>query len=151
MPSKKSKRTEPESENTLPTFKHTWTVTDTNFWLDTLLGVVFAAHVGISVVARYVFPRAANSAGWKLWGYSHDDWMQFQFASLAVLSLLILLHVMLHWSWVATVFVQRVLMRKKQKPDDGIQTIAGVGLLIVLLNVVGAFVAAAALMIRGPQ
>ncbi len=53
---------------------------------------------------------------------------------------LILLHVMLHWTWVCNVFMQRV-RKKNHKPDDGIQTITGVGAMIVLMNIVGALVA----------
>jgi hypothetical protein len=136
---------------TQPATKHTtWTRTDTNFWLDVILGLVFSAYAGISVIVRFVFPRATNSIGWHLWGLNLDDWMQIQFVTLGVFAFLILLHVMLHWTWVCNVFMQRV-RKKNQKPDDGIQTITGVGAMIVLLNIVGALVAAAALTIQAPK
>ena len=56
---------------------------------------------------------------------------------------------MFHWSWVCNVLAARFGGRKA-RVDDGMQTIYGVGLLIVLLNVIGITVAAAVLTIRGP-
>jgi hypothetical protein len=58
---------------------------------------------------------------------------------------------MLHWSWVCGVIAARISRNKKAKIDDGTQTLYGVGLLIVILNVLGLATAAAALMIRSPQ
>ncbi len=60
----------------------------------------------------------------------------------------ILVHVMLHWSWVCNVIASA--LAGKGRVDEGMQTIYGVGLLIVLLNVVGITVAAAVLTIRAP-
>jgi len=81
-----------EPRNATQSGSRAWTRTDTNFWLAALMVLVFAGHMGIGVIARYEFPRAANSGGWKLCGYTHDDWLQLQFVTLAFLSLLILLH-----------------------------------------------------------
>lgn len=85
-----------------------WTRTDVNFWLDCLLAFVFLGLVAISMVIRFVFPRAQDSNGWTLWGYTYDEWIQAQFAVLAFLTLLILVHIMLHWNWVCCVAQQRV-------------------------------------------
>ncbi len=123
---------EPPKKTTRP-----WTRTDVNFWLDCVLAVVFLGLAAISMLIRFVFPRAQDSNGWTLWGYSYDEWIQAQFAVLAILTLLILVHVMLHWNWVCSVAQQRVLHAENKKPDNGWQTIVGVGLLIVILNLLG--------------
>ncbi len=60
-----------------------WTRTDVNFWLDCLLGLVFLALVAITMLLRFAFPRAQDSVGWTLWGYSYDDLIQAQFVVLA--------------------------------------------------------------------
>ncbi len=121
-----------------------------NFWLDTLLLVLFLLLVAVSAVVQFVFPPPVNADGWTLWGQSYGAWLSLQFGILCALGLGILLHVMLHWSWVCGV-ISTKLSRKKRRMDEGIQTIVGVGLLIVLLHVVGGFVFAAWVMIQEPQ
>jgi hypothetical protein len=125
-----------------------WTRTDVNFWLDCVLGLVFLGLVAITMLIRFAFPRAQDSLGWTLWGYSYDDLIQAQFVVLAVLTLLILVHVMLHWNWLCSVAQQRVLHSAQKKTDNGWQTIVGVGLMIVLLNVLGILLGVAMIMIR---
>ena len=85
-----------------------------------------------------------------LWGFDYDAWSGIQFGLLAVLTVGILVHVMLHWSWVCNVLANR-LGGRKSRVDEGMQTIYGVGLLIILLNVIGIGVAAAKLMIQAPM
>ncbi len=121
-----------------------------NFLLDTLLLATFSTLIWTAVVVRFVFPPAYDAKGWSLWGLSLDQWLTVQFTMVATLTLGILIHVMLHWSWVCGVIAARV-GDKKARLDNGTQTLYGVGLLIVILNVLGAATAAAALMIRGPS
>jgi hypothetical protein len=121
-----------------------------NFLLDATLLAAFLLLIWISAVVRFVFPPGSVAAGWTLWGFGYDAWNGLQFALVAVLALGILLHVMLHWTWVCGVIASRVGGRKG-RVDDGVQTLYGVGLLIVICNVVGLLVAAAALSVREPQ
>ncbi len=125
-----------------------WTRTDVNFWLDCLLAVVFLCLAAISMLIRFVFPRAQDSNGWTLWGFNYDHWIQAQFVVLANLTLLILVHIMLHWNWVCCVAQQRVMNTANKKPDNGWQTIVGVGLLIVILNMLGILMGVAMIAIR---
>lgn len=120
-----------------------------NFWVDASLLITFSALVWVTVVVRYVFPPAAVATGWSLWGLTLDDWIATQFNVLAVFSLIVLLHVMLHWSWVCGVIAR--WRGQKGKVDEGVQTLLGVGTLIVLLNIVGALIAAAWLSVEAPN
>lgn len=122
-----------------------------NLLLDTLLLATFSTLIWTAVVVRIVFPPVYDAKGWSLWGLSLDQWITIEFAMVATLTLGILLHVMLHWSWVCGVIASRVSRDKKARLDNGTQTLYGVGLLIVILNILGAAVAFAALMIRGPS
>lgn len=121
-----------------------------NFFLDTALLIAFAALTGTAVIVRFVFPPGPDARGWLLWGMNYDQWSSLQFGFVAVLALGVLIHVMLHWSWVCGVISSRVARGKKTKLDDGTQTLYGVGLLIVIFNVLGLAIAAAAISITGP-
>lgn len=126
------------------------TRTTVNFLLDATLLVSFLLLVFVAIVVRFIFPPGPDAAGWRLWGLSFDQWATLQFGIVALLALEILLHVMLHWSWVCGVIATRLAHDKKAKFDEGSQTLYGVGLLIVILNVVGLAIAIAALTIRQP-
>lgn len=115
-----------------------------NFWLDALLLLLFLLQALTAVIVQFVFPPASAAQGWTLWGLSLVDFCSLQFAFTALLGLGILIHLMLHWSWVCTVVARR-LFKKSQVPDSGLQTIYGVGLLIVVL-VTGAAVTGLATM-----
>jgi hypothetical protein len=127
-----------------------WTWNDVNFLLDAVLLGLFVAVCFASLVVRFVFPPGPSAKGWTLWGLDYDAWGGVQFALLALLAGGILVHVMFHWSWVCSVLVSRFLGRSRARIDEGLQTIYGVGLLIVLLAIVGGATAAATLSIRGP-
>ena len=123
-----------------------------NFVLDSVLLVAFVALMSVSAIVRFVFPPATAAAGWRLWGGSFDDWLCWQFDLVAALTGLIVLHVMLHWTWVCGVVGSKLAHRRVEpgRFDDGQRTLLGVGLLIVILNLVGGLVAAATLMIHTP-
>ncbi len=127
-----------------------WSWTEINFVLDAALLVAFVAVCAVAVIVRFVFPPGPAAKGWTLWGLDYDAWSGIQFGLLAGLAIGILVHVMLHWSWVCNVLASRLSGDRKARVDDGLQTIYGVGLLIVLLNVIGITVAAAFLTIHRP-
>jgi hypothetical protein len=122
-----------------------------NFLLDTVLLAAFVLLVWCSVVVRFVFPPGPSAAGWKLWGYDFDQWAGLQFGLVAALLAGIVLHVMLHWSWVCGVLANRLSRDRKSRIDEGLQTIYGVGLLIAVFVAIGVGVAAAALGMRQPH
>lgn len=110
-----------------------WSKTIVNFWLDCLLLVTFLLLVWVSAVLWFLFPVGAAAEEWSLWGRSVEQWRGFQFVTLCVLSLGIVLHVMLHWSWVCGVVAKHLLKRPPAR-DDGSQTLIGVGVLLVILH-----------------
>jgi hypothetical protein len=126
-----------------------WSWSWINLLLDAALLVVFTALCFAAVVVRFVFPPGPAAAGWTLWGLDYDAWGGIQFGLLAALAVGILVHVMLHWSWVCNVIASRMAGRGAHV-DDGLQTIYGVGLLIGLLLAVGTGLAVAVLTVRGP-
>jgi len=132
-----------------PTRRVVWSWSWINLLLDAALLVAFTALAFAAVVVRFVFPPGPAAGGWTLWGLDYDAWGGIQFGLLAVLAGGILVHVMLHWSWVCNVIASRMAGRGA-RVDDGLQTIYGVGLLIGLLLAVGTALAVAVLTVRGP-
>lgn len=126
-----------------------WSWSWINLVLDAALLVAFTALCFAAVVVRFVFPPGPAAAGWTLWGLDYDAWGGIQFALLAILAAGILVHVMLHWSWVCNVVASR-LAGRGARLDEGLQTIYGVGLLIGLLLAIGSALAVATLSVRGP-
>lgn len=120
-----------------------------NFWLDAALLLIFAMHAIASVIVQFVFPPGVAAKGWTLWSMNYGQWCSLQFSFLSVLAFGILVHVMLHWSWVCGV-IARKLFHQRELPDDGIRTVYGVGLLIVLLLSGAALVGIAMISIKMP-
>lgn len=120
-----------------------------NFWLDAVLMLAFVALSIVSVITQFVFPPGVNAKGWMLWGMNLNQWNGLQFATLAVLGFGIVVHVMLHWTWVCSV-VAKKLMKEKEIPDAGLQTVYGVGLLIGLLLTGAVIVGIAMMTIKMP-
>ena len=126
--------------------------TTVNFLLDCLLLLFFLALVWVTFVLRVAFPNATAASGYRLWGFSYDGWAGLQFSLFLVLLVAVLLHLMLHWSWVCGVIANRLsrLRGQKARADDGNQTIYGVATLIVVFNVLGAALAVACLSVQAP-
>ena len=49
-----------------------------NFWLDTLLLILFILVLWSTAVVRFVFPAGTTAVGWQLWGWSYDQWVDVQ-------------------------------------------------------------------------
>jgi hypothetical protein len=132
----------------------TWSRTMLNFWLDATMLIVFVLMIWSATIVRFVFPPALAARGWTLWSWNLDQWIAMQFAATGVFTFLIILHLMLHWTWICGVVTSRLLRRadgRKRTVDDGTRTLWGVGLLILLLNLMGVGIALAVLMIQGPH
>ncbi len=103
-----------------------------NFLLDAALMLLFVALFIVAVIVQFVFPPSVSAKGWHLWGLNFSQWCSLQFSLLCVLGLGIVVHVMLHWTWVCSVMARQIL-GQKEVPDNGLRTVGGVALLIGLL------------------
>jgi len=86
-----------------------------NFWLDCLLLALFMLLLWSATVVQFVFPDGPNAAGWSLWGRGHTEWARFQFGVVCAFVLAVLVHVMLHWSWVCGVVASHLARRSGDK------------------------------------
>ena len=126
--------------------------TSINFVIDSFLLVITVLLLFTTAVLRFVFPAPTSAAGWLLWGQDYNAWSNFQFIVTVVIGLALLLHIMMHWSWVCGVIITKLLKRsaREAKLDDGAQTLWGVGMLIVVVNILGLLVGAAYLTVQPP-
>jgi hypothetical protein len=120
-----------------------------NFWLDSLLLMLLLLLGWVSATLQIVFPQPSLAAGWSLWGLSFDQWRDVQFSILCTFAFGILVHVMLHWNWVCSVIATQIV-HARERPDEGMQTIYGVGTLIALLHILGLGIIAALLTVKRP-
>ena len=114
-----SQRASDASESSAPRRPPRVSKTIVNFVVDASLLVLVVSLLFTAAVLRFVFPAPSTSAGWTLWGRGYDAWANFQFALVSVLGLAILLHVMLHWSWVCGVIVTKLLRRSGAEEHSG--------------------------------
>jgi hypothetical protein len=119
-----------------------------NFWLDVLLLVLFLVQAWLLTVLAVVFPR--GGAGGTIWGFTPSDWLDALFTTFCVFAVGVVVHVILHWTWICGTVATRLLGRKAGK-DDGSQTLIGVGILILLLHAFGAAVLAAKVFLVRPS
>jgi len=126
--------------------------TTINFLLDAVLLLITLALISTTAVLRFVFPPPTSSAGWTLWGSGYDSWANLQFVLTSLVGGAVVLHIMMHWSWVCGVVITKLLRRPAREAmlDDGSQTLWGVGMLIVVLNLLAALVGIAYLTVQPP-
>jgi hypothetical protein len=105
-----------------------------NFWLDAALLVLLTVYLWLAALLRFVFPAPLSAAGWTLWGWTFDEWWDFQFDVLCAFFFGVGVHVMLHWNWVCSLVASKIV--RTRRPDDSLQTIYGVLLLIVVLHAI---------------
>ncbi len=125
-----------------------------NFWLDVTLLTLFLAELWLAFVVRFVFPPGTLAEGWRLWGWTYDQWCELQFGALCLFTLGILLHVMLHWTWICGVVTSQLLRARgghKRQLTDGERTLYGVGLLVVVFHLLGLGLAVATLTVQQPS
>jgi hypothetical protein len=136
----------------LDTAKVSMSRTMINFVLDAFLLAVSVSLLFSAAVLRFVFPAPSAAAGWTLWGSDYDAWANLNFVLVAIIGLALLLHITLHWSWVSGVVVTRIVGRQARdaKSAGASQTVWGVAMLILIVNLLGALVGMAYLMIERP-
>ncbi len=124
-----------------------------NFIVDSILLAAFLFVLCAAAIVQFVFPGAAASNGVALWGYGLDGWIRILTGSLAVFGLLVLLHLILHWSWVCSFVSSRLskALNRRITVTESAKTLWGVGTLIVVLTIMGAVVAAAEFCIVVPK
>lgn len=123
-----------------------------HFWVDVVLFIAFVGLLASSALIEFVFPAGTQAGGWRVWGWSYDQWSRLRAIFLAFFTLMTLVHLILQWSWVCNFITSRIHRgaERKTKLPDGIKTIYGVALLITVLGGIGVMLAVASVMVQSP-
>jgi hypothetical protein len=123
-----------------------------NFWLDVVLLLITTTLLLVTAIVRFAFPAPSAAEGWRLLGYDYDAWSNLQFGVICVLAAALVLHIMLHWSWVCGIVSTQLLGRRgtESRLDDGTRTLYGVGLLVVVVTVLGLLLGLSVLLMERP-
>lgn len=113
-----------------------------NFIVDVALLVSFLAVLWTTSVVQFVFPPGTQAVGRALWGFGYDAWCRFQTGTIAVFSLLVLLHLILHWQWICAFVTSRLskFTGKRIMMGESSKTLYGVGALILVLTILGGLI-----------
>lgn len=126
--------------------------TAVNFLLDCFLLLVLVFLMWTTAVVQFIFPAGTKAVGWTLWGHGFDSWQRVQGIVFAVFLLSVLLHLILHWTWVCGFVAARIgkMQGRHISTNEATRTVYGVAMLAMILTVLGAAVLVAQLMVRAP-
>ncbi len=117
-----------------------------NFIVDLITLIVMLSLISTGLIIRYILPPGsgghAGGRGLLLWGMHRHDWGDIHFWLSMTLILLLLIHLILHWSWVMGTI--RCWFRKKDcessiRQSKRAQHLYGVSFLFGLIFLVGGF------------
>ena len=127
-----------------------WSKPATNFVVDAFALLVFLCMLWTRFITFLVVPPPSIDEAWRLWGGTHADWDRIEFGLTVLFTLVILLHLILHWTWITHFVRHRVTRRQQGAPPlaSGVQTIYGVAFMIGLFTILGGLLAVAVIMAK---
>ncbi|MBC8874703.1 MAG: DUF4405 domain-containing protein [Planctomycetes bacterium] len=120
--------------------------TTLNFIVDLAAWVVILLLAATGLVVRYVLPAGSGGRGGGsellLWGLGRHDWGAVHFWLSVALGGLVVLHIVLHWSWVCTTTRRHLPSFAQWTPSTSqtLQNLYGIGLLCAATLLTFAFV-----------
>jgi len=114
-----------------------------NFIVDALALLAIFVMVATGLIIRFILPPGTGGGhgegGLLLWSLGRHDWGAVHFWTSVALSVLLIIHVALHWSW-ACAMVQRFLgCADTDQPGAGRRNAYGIGFLLVVALIFGVF------------
>lgn len=81
-----------------------------DYLVDTLMTIAFLAIAFIGVLLAWFIPKAAEAPGYEkyLWGLHRHEWGDLHHWICMAFIVLVILHLVLHWTWLKTSTRQRL-------------------------------------------
>ncbi len=123
-----------------------------NFFVDLLLASLFLFVLTVVGVVHLTFPPASQASGWTVWGWSYDTWSNAEFIAVALFAICVIVHLILHWTWVYGFVATRLARRFNTNASmtSSIKTLYGVMILIIVLTTLGGILLAAEFSAKAP-
>ncbi len=130
-----------------------WSRSAVNFALDCFLLLAFLCMLWMTLLIRFIFPSPSEATNWSLWGWEYATWVEFQFSAIVIFGVLVLIHLVLHWTWVCGFITGRLAKRFNisARLTESTRTLYGVTTLIVVMTFMGALLLWADFAIRHPS
>ncbi|MFQ5462468.1 MAG: hypothetical protein ACE5E5_07555 [Phycisphaerae bacterium] len=114
------------------------------------MALAYVALGTILLVTHFIFPNEPEAFGLALWGATVAQWRDLEAIAFVVFTLLVLLHLILHWTWVCGYVATRLSKRWERKVTlhESAKTVWGVSILILVITVVAAIVLVAELSVH---
>jgi hypothetical protein len=122
-----------------------------NFTFDCFAFLVLLTVLWTRMLTFVIVPApAVGKPPVVLWGWTHAHWDFLNFLLTMFFALVVLVHLILHWTWVAQFVHQRYnrLTGSRAPLHSGTQTVYGVGFMIAVLTVAGGLLMVAAILAR---
>jgi hypothetical protein len=120
--------------------------TTLNFIVDLAAWVAMILLAATGLIVRYVLPAGSGGRGGGsqllLWGFGRHDWGALHFWLSIALGVLVVLHIVLHWSWVCATTRRHLpsFARWPSSTSKTVQNLYGIGLLSMAALLTFAFV-----------
>lgn len=115
-----------------------------NFIVDLVALLAILVMVATGLVIRYVLPPGTGGrhgeGGLALWGLGRHDWGDVHFWASVALTVLLILHVALHWSWVCSTLKRLLGGNTSESAGQPRDDIYGVGFFVAVVLLFGGFV-----------
>lgn len=109
--------------------KRTWL----NFLIDTVIALAALGLVWTGFLMQWVLPKGSPREGLSLWGFDRHDWGGIHLWFSYAVIVLVVVHIALHWQWIATMVCRLIPRWKGGAPSAGRRNLTGA--LLVLLCV----------------
>ena len=114
-----------------------------NYLVDFVTLLLILAMIGTGIVIRYVLPAGSGGHGgggrWLLWGLGRHDWGGVHFWLAVGLTVVMALHVALHWKWVCGITCRWIGRLRGGGVELGRRTAYGVAFLVLVTALIGGF------------
>jgi hypothetical protein len=113
-----------------------------NFVIDSFTLLAMLAMVATGLLMRFVLPPGSRGGrGLGLWGLTRHDWGDVHFWLSVALGGLLVIHLLLHWTWVCTVVNTWLHPDRARRPavSAARRCVLGVGFILVLAAVLVGF------------
>lgn len=124
-----------------PPMENAMTRHTSNFLLDLVLALDGLAVLTTGLLIGYILP--AGSRGATIWGWTRHDWGELHLYLALGLVTLVLVHLLLHWSWVCVVGAN-VLARIRVRATARLKAAVGAVAILLVVGAIAGFLYAAA-------